>query len=269
MRALAAFSQTCEPPARNPTASLPGHRLGDSSRADPQGAASRPGRGMPWGEGTAMGEEAVIRFENLSITPQLVESCMDMYARMWIGPLDGILRRACGQFCMGYYLSRTTTGCVARHGDDVVGIALAGGITNGWLPSHPKWANMMRQARERLEAAPWDDRAIPDTLADVDEEQAFADETALSDLGLDAELNLIVVDDGWQGRGIGRNLLRRIGQQGQALGWERMFLITDTSCDWPAYDHLGFTHVDSVRSDYDRRLLRMSYVMTTEHMARL
>ena len=216
-----------------------------------------------------MGEDRVVRFESLNITPRLVESCMGLYARTWIGPLDTPLRRACGQFCMGYHLSRTTLGTVARSGDDVVGIALAGSVTHGWLPSQPQWARMMRQARDCLEAAPWDDRVIPDTLADIDEMQAFADDTAFSDLGLDAELNLIVVDDEWQGYGIGRKLLHRVGRQGRILGWNRMFLVTDTSCDWPALDHLGFAHVDSVRSDYDRKLLRMSYVVTTRQLEKL
>lgn len=50
---------------------------------------------------------------------------------------------------------------------------------------------------------------------------------------------LLVVGEAARGHGLGRRLLARARDHFSRHGAERYWLVTDTDCDWPFYEHLG------------------------------
>jgi len=65
----------------------------------------------------------------------------------------------------------------------------------------------------------------------------------------DGEVTLLLVDTAYQGVGMGRALLEQGVAWLRAQGCTRIFLITDDSCDYRFYDHLGWTRAQEFKAD--------------------
>ncbi len=56
---------------------------------------------------------------------------------------------------------------------------------------------------------------------------------------------LFIMDPDYQGRGIGSQLFKAVNRYFEDQGVERFYLFTDTSCNYPFYDHKGLRRAQS------------------------
>ena len=57
------------------------------------------------------------------------------------------------------------------------------------------------------------------------------------------QVNLIIIDPAWQGRGLGRRLIDAARGHLRDLGCSAFFLMTDNQSDYAFYDHIGMERI--------------------------
>lgn len=142
------------------------------------------------------------------------------------------------------YLAESTWGMKALLDGQVVGIILTQG-THASAEASTYWEGVGQQAREASErllarAREREERATePSEPVYLDEARATDEMRAEAGLANQPRVLLLVVGEAARGHGLGRRLLARARDHFSRHGAERYWLVTDTDCDWPFYEHLG------------------------------
>ncbi|MBQ6395080.1 MAG: GNAT family N-acetyltransferase [Atopobiaceae bacterium] len=161
----------------------------------------------------------------------------------WHSSDDEAARYWRGADQLAWHLSRSQTGFVACDGDDVRGVAL---VAMADAPTDPRW----EAEKWRIAQLAWIQDGV-DSQSDEGSEiielehalsQRLSEEHGAADAGV---LELLVVDEGMRGTGVGARLMSEALHWLDLQGAERMRLITDDGCDWQIYDHLGMERVVS------------------------
>lgn len=143
------------------------------------------------------------------------------------------------------YLAESTWGMKALLDGQVVGIILTQG-THASAEASAYWEGVGQQAREAAErllarAREREERAdgaqrARSTSTRPGQQTRCAPRRALAN---QPRVLLLVVGEAARGHGLGRRLLARARDHFSRHGAERYWLVTDTDCDWPFYEHLG------------------------------
>ena len=142
------------------------------------------------------------------------------------------------------YLADMTWGCKALLNGQVVGVVLTQG-THADEAARRRWEQLGAEARQAAEAALARLRGREERGADtpgpvyLDEVRATEEMRVEAGLAGQPRAPLLVVSGAARGHGLGRRLLDRARDHFRRHGSERYWLVTDTDCDWPFYEHLG------------------------------
>lgn len=146
------------------------------------------------------------------------------------------------------YLKDMTWGMKALLNGKVVGVIVTHGSALDAEASE-RWTHMSEEARRESKAilARLRDRG---EHGNEPEEPAFLDEVRATDemcdeagLSNQPRVLLLVVSAAARGHGLGKRLLDRARDHFRRHGAERYWLVTDTDCDWPFYEHLGLARL--------------------------
>lgn len=167
---------------------------------------------------------------------------------------DAAFQRLAAADDLAHMLGRCTFARVALVDGAVCGIVLArvGAVDAAWAE---RWRLVGKRAHEAMEAL---DPAHHAQASSFIEGEAAVNRALLasSDLKDGGELVLLALGAAARGHGIGRKLLdiaRTYLAEHQALPG---YLLTDTSCDWQFYEHLGLTRaVTHVSTPAEREYL--------------
>lgn len=99
---------------------------------------------------------------------------------------------------------------------------------------------LLTAARERSEHA---GDSEPGENAYLDELRATEEMREEAGLGNQPRILLLVVSAEARGHGLGKRLLEKALDHFRRHGAERYWLVTDTDCDWPFYEHLGLSRM--------------------------
>lgn len=150
------------------------------------------------------------------------------------------------------YLADMTWGVKALLNGRVVGVIITHG-THDDPEAAARWGRIGAQAREAAEQLLARAREREEHLADPEPpvylDEARATEAMRTEARLEAQprVLLLVVSAEARGHGLGRRLLSQARNHFARHGAERYWLVTDTDCDWPFYEHLGLKRL-AVRS---------------------
>lgn len=142
------------------------------------------------------------------------------------------------------YLASATWGMKALLNGQVVGVVLTQG-THGDAEARKRWEDVGRQARETAEqllarARERNEHAAePGEPVYLDEVRATGEMRAQAGLDGQPRVLLLVISEAARGHGLGRRLLAQARDHFSRHGASRYWLVTDTDCDWPFYEHLG------------------------------
>lgn len=184
----------------------------------------------------------------------------------WSEHPDDPLSATCEMCYASHCLRHATGGFVARAGGDIIGVCLVGATTNGRLSDDPVWADREAHLTAFLRSLPWERERVGGLLSEMAEEDALRRRVLSSALRPDAEILLLVVDARWRGWGVGRMLIGETRRVAERRGWDTLYLLTDTHCDWQAYGHWGFAKIMAEVSPSDFECLRMAYALTPDMM---
>ena len=211
-------------------------------------------------------QQASVTIEPWVVTAETTQALLGLIMETWGGNYADPISVACESHYMAHCLRRTTTGFVAREDGRIVGVCLVGGMTNGRRSDNVAWAERESHLMRILESIPWEGNRIHQSLACVREEDSIANSASIASLRPDAEVVLLVVEANRRRRGIGRRLVGEVRRVAKRRRWNTLFLVTDTDCDWKAYEGWGFARVASMPSPSDLGCLRMAYAFTPDMM---
>lgn len=99
---------------------------------------------------------------------------------------------------------------------------------------------LLTAARERSEHA-----GNPEPGENAYHDELRATEEMREEIGLDGQprILLLVVSPEARGQGLGKRLLEKARDHFRRHGAERYWLVTDSDCDWPFYEHLGLSRM--------------------------
>ena len=158
-------------------------------------------------------------------------------AQAWYAPVDeAALLQATDETCA--YLADMTWGIKAVVGGQVAGVIITHG-THDDPEAARRWERIGAAAREQAAK-----------MAGEQDEPAYLDEIRATEemrdeAGLEGEprVLLLVLGEAARGHGTGRRLLDQARDHFARHGAERYWLVTDTDCDWPFYEHLGLSRL--------------------------
>jgi len=73
------------------------------------------------------------------------------------------------------------------------------------------------------------------------------------DIEFDGYLTFLAVESGMRGKGIGKTLVAHLKKRLSAIGVEKFYLYTDTTCNVGFYDSQGFKRINSVKDRFQVR----------------
>ncbi len=141
------------------------------------------------------------------------------------------------------YLADSTWGMKALVDGRIAGVILTHG-THDDPEASARWKRVGRQAREAAErllarAREREEHAAePSEPVYLDEVRATNEMRAAAGLDGQPRVLLLVIGEAARGHGIGRRLLALARDHFSRHGASRYWLVTDTDCDWPFYEHL-------------------------------
>lgn len=162
--------------------------------------------------------------------------------------LDGVERERAARLLatdeVASYLADTTWGMKALLGGKVAGVILTQGTHND-AEARARWEGVGLRAREAAEQLLARAREREEHAAEPSE-PVYLDEVRATDemrteAGLEGQprVLLLVISEAARGHGLGRRLLSQARDHFGRHGADRYWLVTDTDCDWPFYEHLG------------------------------
>ncbi len=148
------------------------------------------------------------------------------------------------------YFADMTWGVKAKLNGKIVGVIVTHGThTTGDAVEH--YGRVSADARRRAEELLCAARERSEHGGDVEPgENAYLDELRATEemreeagLGDQPRILLLVVSAEARGLGIGKRLLEKAVDHFRRHGADRFWLVTDTDCDWPFYEHLGLSRM--------------------------
>jgi GNAT superfamily N-acetyltransferase len=138
------------------------------------------------------------------------------------------------------YLEVHTFSCAARRDGELLGLALARHGSPA-TDERARWQAVHEERHaEKRDGAERDQQDGGEGPSVYAEEMAaygsILDERGMAD---DDCLSLLVVSPDARGLGLGRRLVDAAGDYLRRQGATTLHLVTDTTCDWPFYEHLG------------------------------
>lgn len=172
-----------------------------------------------------------------------------IYNQLWCNTLRnrGDVEDAtfCARFNIAMQLERSPIALVAEAEGRVIAACCIGIFDAGEPRTNPTWELIYRElladATERARTA---DAKLEGSLFGDSREKATADRFAAT--GSDyaqGQINLVIIEPAWQGKGLGRALIDRARTELAAAGASKFFLMTDNQSDWQFYEHLGMTRI--------------------------
>ena len=173
----------------------------------------------------------------------------DIYNQLWCNTLRnrGDVEDAafCARFNIAMQLERSPIALVAETEGRVVAACCIGIFDDGAPRVNPMWEPVYRKLlATATEMAQNADPKLEGSLFGDSREKATADRFAAT--GNDyaqGQINLIIIEPVWQGRGLGRALIDRARAELAAAGCSKFFLMTDNQSDWQFYEHIGMTRI--------------------------
>lgn len=146
------------------------------------------------------------------------------------------------------YLADMTWGCKAMLGGRTVGVIVAHG-THDDPEARERWRRMGLKARAEAAAAvarlreSEEHGSEPNEPVYLDEIRATDEMRAEAGLEGQPRVLLLVIGAAARGHGLGKRLLDQARAHFRRHGATRYWLVTDTDCDWPFYEHLGLVRL--------------------------
>lgn len=145
------------------------------------------------------------------------------------------------------YLAEMTWGCKATLNGRTVGVVVTQGSSSP--AAAERWTRLGLDARQAAEAELARIRGREERGTEP-EEPIYLDEIRATDemreeagLAEQPRVVLLVIGAGARGHGLGRRLLDQARAHFRRHGATRYWLVTDTDCDWPFYEHLGLVRL--------------------------
>lgn len=190
--------------------------------------------------------------ENVQIRPASTDdlnAVARIYASLWCNYLrnrgDVEDAELASRFNVAMQFQRSPIALVAEADGEVVAACLVGLFDDGKPQRNEAWRDIYRKLLDRATERALDaDDDLEGSLFGDSREKATADLFALT--GNDyaqAQINLIIILEDWQGKGLGRALIERARAEMRAAGRTRFFLMSDSESDYGFYDHLGMERV--------------------------
>lgn len=172
-----------------------------------------------------------------------------IYNQLWCNTLRnrGDVEDAtlCARFNIAMQLERSPIALVAEAEGRVIAACCIGIFDAGSPRVNSTWKPIYREllaaATERARTA---DAKLEGSLFGDSREKATADRfAATGNEYAQGQINLIIIDPAWQGKGLGRTLIDRARRELAQAGCSKFFLMTDNQSDWQFYEHIGMTRI--------------------------
>ena len=176
------------------------------------------------------------------VRPDDLDDLARLYACLWCKRIpDEDDKMLVGHHCVLMQLVRSPLTIVAEQEWRIAGVCLGCVTRDGSAPRVNAWAPAYEavhaQACERAKTA---DQHLESLLFDDQRELVRADDFIRSgNPYAQAELNLIMVEPQFKGRGLGSRMIDCMRELMRARGATRFFLMTDTASDFAFYVHRG------------------------------
>lgn len=183
-----------------------------------------------------------------------VEAIARIYTHHWCNyvpdPADKLL---CGTLITYGCLVRSPAAIVAERDGEVLGCCLGALAPEGRAVTVERWRAPFEEYRARgVERAKTADRRLEGALfGDLREFETADSFMRAGSVYGQAEVNLIMVDRGLQGQGIGGLMFDRTLELFREGGAGGFFLMTDSSSDYAWYERRGMTRLLEKRDDPD------------------
>ena len=172
-----------------------------------------------------------------------------IYNALWCNTLrnrgDAKAADFCARFNIAMQLQRSPIALVAEAEGRVVAACCIGIFAEGTPRANPAWdpiyQELLATATEMAKTA---DSKLEGSLFGDSREKATADRFATT--GNDyaqGQINLVIIEPAWQGKGLGRKLIDRARRELAQAGCSKFFLMTDCNSDWQFYEHIGMTRI--------------------------
>lgn len=188
-------------------------------------------------KGDGMEEQADGRMTLRGISESDYPALLDLMRSTWYDDMEPAAGRARAADELLSYLERQTFSCVAvRKGATSEKDLLLGCVLAQHGTPDPRSAGAWGERHHGL--------GHPDRTGIYAEEMA-ALASMLDEVGMspDDTVLLLMVGPAARGLGLGRTLLRAAADYLRDQGASALHLVTDTTCDWAFYDHLGLTRL--------------------------
>jgi len=177
---------------------------------------------------------------------------------IWYSDIDEIdddeVRLLASTIDISLVLKRSSHGIVAidEQTGSIVGVVCVTGTepppkrVQGW---HEVAIAKALDRGARIGEARGDDTGVQLKGLDAELRRYLALTDELTRDGYDGEVTLLLLDAGYQGLGIGRELIDRGIEWLHAQGSRSLYLVTDDSCNYPFYDRLGWRQAHAFKAD--------------------
>ena len=190
--------------------------------------------------------------DDISLRPATLDDLdgiADIYNQLWCNTLRnrGDVEEAafCARFNIAMQLERSPIALVAEADGRVIAACCIGIFDDSAPRVNPMWEPVYRELlASATEMAKTADAKLEGSLFGDSREKATADRFAAT--GNDyaqGQINLIIMEPAWQGRGLGRALIDRARAELAEAGCDKFFLMTDCNSDWQFYEHIGMTRI--------------------------
>ena len=149
-----------------------------------------------------------------------------------------------GLMSLFYFMVHHTFTCVAEDNGHDIGLLICTNLKE--RPIDMKYAKLLIREVAFMICNP---ETRDDGLAWGEYTQLAQELEERSVHGIDAELELFVVDPEYRGQGIGKRMFRSMIEFFKKTGTENFFLHTDTSCTYQFYERRGMNRIGQLESD--------------------
>lgn len=172
-----------------------------------------------------------------------------IYGALWCNTLRnrGDIEDAelAARFNVAMQLQDSPIALVAESDGEVIAACMVGVFDDSAPRPNPAWQQtydeLLAQAAARAETA---DAKLEGSLFGDSREKATSRRfAATGNPYAQGQVNLIIIDPAWQGRGLGRRLIDAARGHLRDLGCSAFFLMTDNQSDYAFYDHIGMERI--------------------------
>lgn len=181
--------------------------------------------------------------------PNDLEGVAAIYNALWCNTLRnrGDVEAAdfCARFNIAMQLQRSPIALVAEAKGRIIAACCIGIFDNGRPRVNTAWDPIYRELLQTAnEMAATADPKLEGSLFGDSREKATADRfAATGNEYAQGQINLVIIEPAWQGKGLGRTLIDRARRELAQAGCSKFFLMTDCNSDWQFYEHIGMTRI--------------------------